>query len=131
MMGGEVSAMFNGTAAIGEFVKDGKVKALAVSSGARSPVMPDVPTIAESGYPSFNIAIWFGVLAPAKTPPQIVQQIHDAYVEVLDIPEVRSALLSQGLEPAPSQPAEFAAFIRAEREKWGRLVKLSGATLSN
>lgn len=131
MMGGEVSAMFNGTAAVREFVRDGKVKPLAVSAGSRSPVMPDVPTIAESGYPQFNIAVWFGVLAPAKTPPEIVQQIHDAFGEVLKIPEVRDALLGQGLEPAPSQPAEFAAFIRAERDKWVGIVKLSGASLSN
>jgi tripartite-type tricarboxylate transporter receptor subunit TctC len=93
--------------------------------------MPEIPTIAESGYPGYNIAVWFGVLAPAKTPPQIVQQIHDAYAEVLQIPEVRNVLLGQGLEPVVSQPAEFAAFIRAERDKWAGIVKLSGASLSN
>jgi tripartite-type tricarboxylate transporter receptor subunit TctC len=131
MLGGEVSVMFNGTAAVREFVRDGKVKPLAVSAGTRSPVMPEVATIGESGYPKFNIAVWFGVLAPAKTPPEIVQQIHDAYVEVLKIAEVRDALLGQGLEPTVSQPAEFAAFIRAERDKWASIVKLSGATLSN
>src|SRR5690606_16161807 len=105
------------------FVKAGKLRALATTGLARAPLLPDVPTIAESGFPGFEVSAWQGLLAPAGTPGEVVSTLNRASRAALDTPEVRGRLVAQGYEPAPSSPEEFKAYLLAEMAKWGKVIK--------
>jgi tripartite-type tricarboxylate transporter receptor subunit TctC len=107
-------------------VRSGRLRALGVTSKQRSTVVPEVPTIAESGLPGYEATTWYGVLAPAATPPQIVAKLQQQIEEVLKQPDVREKLLAQGLEPVGNKPADFAAIINAELVKWSKVVAASG-----
>jgi len=104
-------------------VQSGRLRALAVSSGKRFSAVPELPTVAESGLPGFDVSSWYGLLAPSKTPPAIVRKMNADAVKVLREPEVRKRLEGLGLEVAASTPEEFGAFIRAEMAKWGPVIK--------
>jgi tripartite-type tricarboxylate transporter receptor subunit TctC len=111
-------------------VRAGKVRALAVTSATRSPFAPDIPTMAESGTQGYSEAgadLWFGVVAPARLPQPIAQTLNQKLVEALRSPEIRQRLSAQAFEVWTSTPEEFARVIRADHEKWGRIVKASGA----
>jgi tripartite-type tricarboxylate transporter receptor subunit TctC len=108
-------------------VRSGALKGIAVSTAKRSPLAPDIPTIAESGIPGFEAFVWYGIVAPAQTPPAIIEKLSSEIAAVMKLPEIRERLLALGSEPADSNPASFAAFIKAEAEKWGDIVKTSGA----
>jgi tripartite-type tricarboxylate transporter receptor subunit TctC len=123
VMGGQVQALFSIALAATPQVKAGRLRALAISSANRSPVAPDLPTIAELGLPGFEVVGWFGWLAPAKTPPGIVDRLHTEIVKVLAMPEVKQRLLSQSTEPVGNSPAQFAAFIKSEHAKWGKVIR--------
>jgi len=127
LVGGQVDLMFDNMPSSLPLVKGGKLRALAVTTAKRSATVPDVPTIAESGVPGYDTSSWFGVLAPAGTPKDIVEKLSAAIAKSLATPEMRERLASQGAEPVGDTPAEFAAFIQAEIAKWARVVKLSGA----
>ena len=127
MVGGQAQVMFNGMLATYPFVKDGKLKVLAISSAKRWPTLPDVPTVAESGMPGFETGSYQGIVAPAKTPPEIVKKMHDAVMEVLATPEMKERLDKAGAEVRAMSPGEFGTFIRTERDKWAKVVKESGA----
>ena len=107
-------------------VKTGKLRGLAVSSDKRSPILPDVPTVAESGYPGYEASGWLALLFPAKTPDAIVDRMYRETITVINLPEVREQLLSFGLDPAPSSPDALRSYIKAEFAKWGKLVKEAG-----
>ena len=107
-------------------VRAEKLKALGITTAKRSPLLPDVPTILES-LPGYEVALWNGLLAPAKTPPDIIDRINRATIEALRSPEVKAKLAEQGSEPVGNTPAEFKAFIESELVKWRRLVEISGA----
>jgi len=107
-------------------VKAGKARALAVTGGKRVAALPDVPTVAETGIKGYEATNWYGYVAPAGTPRPIIERLHKETVAILNLPDVREALLNLGIEAAPSSPAEFAAFIRAESTKWGKVIKQSG-----
>ncbi|MEK7835022.1 MAG: tripartite tricarboxylate transporter substrate binding protein [Pseudomonadota bacterium] len=107
-------------------VKAGKARALAVTGGKRAVALPDVPTVAEAGIKGYEATNWYGYVAPAGTPRPIIERLHKETVAILNMPDVRDALLSRGIEAAPSSPAEFAAFIRAENAKWDKVIKQSG-----
>jgi tripartite-type tricarboxylate transporter receptor subunit TctC len=107
-------------------IRDGKVKALAVSSSRRYPLLPELPTFAESGLPGFESVGWFGVVAPAGTPPEIIAKLNAAITGALKDPEVRERVLAIGADPTPTTPGEFAAFIRSEITKWERVVAQAG-----
>ena len=107
-------------------VKAGKARALAVTGGKRAAALPDVPTVAETGIKGYEATNWYGYVAPAGTPRPIIERLHKETVAILNMPDVREALLSRGIEAAPSSPAEFAAFIRAENAKWDKVIKQSG-----
>lgn len=109
-------------------VKAGKVHAIGVTSAKRSTHLPDVPTFVEAGYPSLEITVWYGACAPAGVPGPIVTRINDAMVKVLNIPEVKERFVDLGVEPAPSTPQAFAAFIKSEGPKWTKAVQDSGTT---
>ncbi len=127
LLGGQVQMMFAVPATATPHLRSGKLRALGVSSLRRSPLAPELPTVAESGVPGFEGATWYGVVAPAQTPAPIVAQLHRDIVRVLRLPEVRDRLAAQGVEVVGSTPAEFGQFIRSEIPKWAKAARLSGA----
>ena len=108
-------------------VRAGTLKGLAVSTAKRSSLAPDIPTVAESGIPGFEAFLWYGIVAPAQTPPDIVQTLGREIAAVMKLPEIRERLIALGSEPAESGPDSFAAFIKSEAAKWGPIVVSSGA----
>ncbi len=108
-------------------IRAGKMRALGMSSAQRSPAAPDIPTIAESGVPDFAASVWYGFLAPANTPRDIVQRLNAAISAVIKEADVHDLLSAQGIDPYSSTPEEFARFIATELEKWAKVVKASGA----
>ena len=104
-------------------VRDGLLRALAVTSTARLPILPDVPTVAEAGLPGYEMSAWYGVMAPAKTPRPIIDRLRDAVAEALRRPELRERILAEGAEPSGNSPDEFGRFITAERTKWAAVVR--------
>ncbi|MCX7199888.1 MAG: tripartite tricarboxylate transporter substrate binding protein [Proteobacteria bacterium] len=107
-------------------VKAGRARLLAVTTGKRSSLLPDIPTIAESGLPGFEANNWYGVVVPAKTPQSIVARLNTELVKVLNSPGLRETYANQGIEAIPGTPAEFTAYIRSEIAKWGKIVKAAG-----
>ena len=104
----------------------GRVRALAVTSAKRIPARPELPTVAESGVPGFDFSTWYGVLAPAGTPRAIVEKLNEEITRIMDDPETRGRFAGEGLEALKSTPAEFAAFIARDVEKWAQVVKATG-----
>jgi tripartite-type tricarboxylate transporter receptor subunit TctC len=129
LLGGQVQLMFDNMPSALPHVKAGKLKALGVTTAKRFPAAPDIPTIAEAGVPGYEASSWFGVLAPAGTPKEIVNKLSSEIAKILQTPEIKERLLSQGAEPVGNTPDQFAAFIKAETAKWAKVVKESGATV--
>ena len=127
LVGGQVPMMFDNLASALPQVRAGKVRALAVTTRARSAFLPELPTMQEAGVPGFDISTWFGVFAPAGLPAPILDRLHRAIVDSLQLPEVRERLATFGSEPVGNTPAQFAAFIRAEQPKYARIIRDSGA----
>jgi tripartite-type tricarboxylate transporter receptor subunit TctC len=127
LLSGDIQLMFDNLASASAQVKAGKLKALAVTTARRSPLAPDLPTMAESGVPGFDISTWFGLLAPAGTPPDVVARWNAEVGRILRTPDMRERLTAMGAEAAPDTPAEFAQFIASEAAKYARIVKVSGA----
>ena len=129
LIGGQVQLMFAGIVPIDQHVKAGRVRGIAVSSSKRSSAIPQVPTIAESGLPGFEVVGWYGILAPARTPPAIIEQLHREFVKILQTPEIRDRLTSEGAEPVGNTPAEFTAFLKTDIARWAKVIKAAGAKL--
>jgi len=123
LLGGRVTMMFSPLPVVLPLVREGKLRAIAVTSLKRSASAPELPTIAESGYPGFEVAIWYGLLAPAGTPPAIVRRVHLETVKALAQPDLRAKLADQGLEVIGNSPEEFAAIIRSETPMWAKVIK--------
>ncbi len=126
VVAGQVQALFSLALAATPQVKAGRVRALAITSGKRSAVAPELPTVAELGFPGFEVIGWFGWLAPAKTPRAIVTRLNAEIVKALNVPEVRERLLSQSSEPVGNSPQAFGAFIKSEHGKWADVIKRAG-----
>jgi tripartite-type tricarboxylate transporter receptor subunit TctC len=126
LLSGRITLMFNVAATLAPYVEAGKLKAFAVAQSKRASIMPDVPTLSEAGMQGYDAGIWIGLLAPAATPPAIVEQLSRAANDALNTEEVRSALKRQGTDPLGGTPKEFAGFIRADIEKWTALLASSG-----
>ena len=129
LLGEHVNLMFDNLPSSFQQIKAGKLRALAVTSATRSAALPDVPTMAEAGLTGYEATSWFGLLAPAGTPPAIVKLLDDQLLVILADPGVKTKLDEQGAVPHPESPDEFARFIRAETAKWAKTVKDSGATV--
>ena len=127
LIAGQVSVMFETGPGALPHVKSGKLKALAVGGLNRSTAAPELPTVAESGYPGFDAVAWIALVAPAGTPPAIINRLHAEIVKMLNLPETKERFLALGAEPVGNKPEEFAAYLKSEIAKWGKVVKESGA----
>lgn len=125
LLGGEVDMMFNGLSSALPHVKTGKLRALAVGGDKRSPLMPDLPTVAESGY-QFNTSGWYGPLAPKDTPRAIIAKLHDTLIKALNTPQIKSRLTDIAVEVIGSTPQEYANRLREEMAVWGKVVAAAG-----
>lgn len=128
LVGGQVPFGFESMIAVLQQVKGGRLQALGVSDTRRSPVLPDVPTLAEAGVPNYDAIAWYGVLAPKGTPAQVVTVLNTEMRKVLGSPEVRQRLLDLGSTDVAGPPEQFGAFIKSEIAKWGKVVRASGAS---
>jgi tripartite-type tricarboxylate transporter receptor subunit TctC len=127
LIAGQIQLMFDNMASALPQVKGGKIRALAVTTPRRSIYAPDLPTIAESGLPGFDVSTWFGLFAPANTPREAVALLHDEFVRALALPEVKERMANLGIEPVGNNPEEFAAYIKTEAAKYGEVIRKSGA----
>ena len=129
VVGGQVEFTIHNAPSVLPFVQSGKLRGLAITSEKRESYAPELPTMTEAGLPGFVVHAWFGVIAPAGTPPAIVARIHDDVVKVVGMNDVRERFMMQAAEPVGSRPEEYAAYIASEIVKWSKVVKESGATL--
>ncbi len=130
LIAGQVSVGFPGIALVLPHTKAGRLRALAVTSAERSKAMPDVPSIAEAGVPGYAATLWLGLLAPRGTPPQIVQKLFDEIAKLLRQPEVESAYLATGTDITISNPEQFGLFVKAEYDKWAKVIKAVDAQVN-
>ncbi|MDQ6638245.1 MAG: tripartite tricarboxylate transporter substrate-binding protein, partial [Pseudomonadota bacterium] len=126
VLSGDVPLMFLPVHVAMAQVKSGRLVVLAAAGKRRSALAPDVPTLAELGFANVDADLWYGMLAPAATPREIVVRIHDDMTQALALPEVKSALAAQGMEIAPSSPEEMAALMRRDAARWAAVVKQAG-----
>ncbi|WP_334157486.1 Bug family tripartite tricarboxylate transporter substrate binding protein [Oryzomicrobium sp.] len=129
LLGGEVDLAFDTLTVLAPQVKAGKIKALAISSRERSPLLPNVPTAIEQGLGHYEAASWFGLVVPAATPKDVVKRLNAELVRIARLPEVQEKLAAQGLDTLSSSPEKFAELIREDYSKWGKVVQASGAKL--
>jgi tripartite-type tricarboxylate transporter receptor subunit TctC len=129
LIGGQVDYMFDNMPSAWPHVEAGKLKALAVTTADRSQTAPDLPTMKESGFPTFDVSSWFGVIAPKGTPDEVVNKLNAVILEALAKPDVQKRLADLGAVPAKTSPAEFGDFIKSEVDNWAKVVKASGATV--
>jgi tripartite-type tricarboxylate transporter receptor subunit TctC len=131
LLGGHVKVYFALVPAVLQHVRAGSLRALAVTTETRLPYLPDVPTIAEFGFPGYEISSWQGVFAPAGTPKNIVAKINGELVRLVNTPEVRARMSQEGADPVASTPDAFAERVKNEIAKWTRVIKASGMPTSN
>ncbi len=127
LSGEQVHFMFATIPSVIQHVRSGRLRGIAVTTKTRSASSPDLPTVAELGYPDFEASSWFGLLGPAGMPREIAMKIQAEVARIIRIPEIREKLVQQGVDPVGSTPEEFAAYIRSETEKWAKVVKMAGA----
>jgi tripartite-type tricarboxylate transporter receptor subunit TctC len=123
VVAGNVDMMFAGVSTVLPFIRAGKLNALAIAGPQRLPQLPDVPTVAESGYPGFDVTSWYGLVAPAHTPPEVVAKLQRDIATVLKDPSVRQKFADQGVDPANTTTPEFVALVQTESKKWADIVK--------
>ena len=129
LVGGQVQGMITGVVALMPHVKSGKLRALAVTSKGRVGVLPDVPTIMESGVPNFDVSSWFGVFLPAGTPKPIVAKMNGQIRKIVETPQVQKRLIDLGADPETNTPEQFAAYVKSEKTRWGKVVQDTGARI--
>jgi tripartite-type tricarboxylate transporter receptor subunit TctC len=126
LIAGQVQVMFDNTPNVLPHVRAGKLKGLAVSSKARSPFAPDMPTVDEAGVPGYDVTVWFGVLTVAGTPPDIVQRLNREMVKVLTSPEIKERISKSGVDVVAGSPEQFSGFLRSEVARWAKVIKEAG-----
>jgi tripartite-type tricarboxylate transporter receptor subunit TctC len=129
VVAGQIDMLVGQVPTVASMVNSGRLRAIAVSGAKRSPALPAVPTIAESGLPGFDATAWYSIVVPAGTPKPIIARLHTELVKILNSPDIRARLISEGADVETSTPEELAAFVRAEIPKWEKAVKDSGAKL--
>ena len=128
LIGGQLSLTITGIPPLLPHVKAGKLKALAVATSKRLPLLPELPTIAEAALPGYEATSWYGVLAPAATPKEIIARINAEIVKGIARPDAAQRLAGEGAEPVTSTPEQFGAFIKSEIVRWGKVIKAAGVT---
>ena len=123
VLGGHVPMLFGSAASILPLMKAGRIKVLAMTGAKRSAAMPEIPTVAESGYPGFEVDSWYGMLVPARTPPAIVAALHREVARAVQLPDVRARFAALGLDPVGNDPAQFAKIIGNDLARWAEVVK--------
>jgi tripartite-type tricarboxylate transporter receptor subunit TctC len=131
LLAGRITMSFANIVNVVPLAREGKLRALAITSIKRSALAPELPTMAESGFPGFEAVPWFGVFAPSGTPKDVLDKLHGETVKTLAMPEVRKKFDELGLEPVGNTPADFAAVIRKETPEWARVIKDAGIKLGN
>ena len=126
-VGGQVLGVIADLPVLQPHIQSGRLRALALAAPKRSPLFPDVPTMIEQGLPKVEAVNWYGIQVAAKTPPEIIAKLNDAFAKTLNDPDMRQKLIGRGADPIPGTAAEFAAFVKAEYDKWGPIAKASGA----
>ncbi|MDX3906204.1 MAG: tripartite tricarboxylate transporter substrate binding protein [Pigmentiphaga sp.] len=126
LLAGQVNLMFDLQLTAMPHIKDGRVKALAITSDKRSALLPDLPTVAESGVPGYEASAWFGIFGPAGMPGPVVDQLNAELARLLAKPEVKAQLAKLGAEPVPDTPAHFASYVQNEAVKWAKVVRTAG-----
>jgi tripartite-type tricarboxylate transporter receptor subunit TctC len=126
LVAGRIAMMFDATPSLLPFITAGKLRPLAAASPQRHRLLPDIPSFAEIGYPGMDIALWYGVVAPAGTPQPIVQRLNGALANILTMPDIRKSLTDQGADVQGGTPEEYDAFMREESSRWGAVVKRAG-----
>ncbi|MGH8620269.1 MAG: tripartite tricarboxylate transporter substrate binding protein [Burkholderiales bacterium] len=129
VIGGEAALMFSTIETIMPMVRSGRLRAIAVSTRERSPMLPDVPTVIESGVKDYDVIGWFGLFAPANTPPAIVDQMRSEVAKAIAQPDIRDKLMQEGAKPVGNTPAEFGRFVHAEIERWTKIIQQAGIKL--
>jgi tripartite-type tricarboxylate transporter receptor subunit TctC len=129
LLGGQIDVMFDNTPNAMPHLKAGKLRALAVTTAARAPLFPELPTVAEGGVPGFDVEVWFGVVAPAGTPKDVVAKLNAEINRILALPEVSSRFAEQGVRVIGGPPERFAAHLREQIAKWAAVVKSAGVKL--
>ncbi|MEY4598326.1 MAG: hypothetical protein RLZZ445_1123 [Pseudomonadota bacterium] len=127
LLGGQINMMVSTFASALPHVRSGRMRALGVTTAKRSPAAPDVPTLIEGGVAGYDYSTWYGLLAPASTPKAVIEKLHAANRTVLARDDIKQKLESQGVDPVTNTPAEFSAYLKSETEKWGKVVKATGA----
>ncbi len=125
-LGGQVDLLFDQASSTVGNVRGGKIRAIAVASSARLAALPDTPTFAEAGLPEYDFQLWFGVLAPAGTPPDIVEKLSAQIGKILAMPDVKQQLTAQGLDVSYRSPEQFGALIRADLDRFGKVIRAAG-----
>jgi tripartite-type tricarboxylate transporter receptor subunit TctC len=126
LMGGQIQLIFATAASAVGAIKAGKINALAVTTLKRSPLVPDLPTVAETGLKGFEANNWYGIVVPAKTPRAIINRLNKDVSTALLTPNIKELLFKQGLDSAPESPEAFGAYIKSEHTKWAKVVKAAG-----
>jgi len=126
VIGGNVSIIFGNTLVVLPNMKTGRVRGIAITSAKRSSMAPELPTVAESGLPGFESGTWYGMMAPARTPREVITKLSDAVTRIVQLPDVREKLIAQGAEPLTGTPAQMGDFVRSEIAKWGKVAKAAG-----
>jgi tripartite-type tricarboxylate transporter receptor subunit TctC len=129
LLGGQVMVSIPGTAGMVGHIKAGKLRALAVTGAKRSPQLPDVPTVMESGVPGYEAYVWMGLLAPKGTPAPIIDRLHQELMQALATSEVKTYMANAGIEIVGSTPAEFGRFFRSEKDLWAKVIRETGAKI--
>ncbi len=129
LMGGQVDYMFDSITSAKPHIESGKLKALAVTTAKRSSTLPDLPTVAESGMPGYELTPWFATFAPAGTPPEIIEKLHGAMIKAMDSDRVKEIFATIGAEYIGSTPQELATYLSAETEKWGKIIEETGLSV--